>query len=287
MARSPWRRGWIFLRAIFDRLDRANVGLNAAGVAFFALFATFPALAALIAVFALLADPGIVAEQLDLLKEVIPPQAFDLFEGQIDKLLSSTTGGLTRATIVSIFLALWSARAGVAALIRGLNNVYGTRNRGGLRHNVVALLLTVALILTASVAMLAVIVTPLVLAAVNHVVPVAGSFQNILHLTRWGVALFVMVTGLGILYRFGPNRRGERSRWITPGALFVVLAWFGASILFSRYIADLARFTEVYGSIAAVIAVQLWMYLSAYLVLLGAVVNAEMPISTGAKQQGI
>lgn len=266
-----------FLGRIAKRSDDVNIGLISAGVAFFGLFATFPAIAAVIAIFGLWADPLAVREQFVLLHDVIPPQAYDLFRVQIDTLLEAGTQKLTWATILSISIALWSARAGVAAMIRGLNAAYGTPNRGGLRHIAVAMMLTAVLILVVVFLLMAVIVAPLVIAAVNRVVPIPGSTAWILETIRWAVALTMMILGLGILYRYGPNRRGNRPKWITPGALMVIVAWFVASIGFSTYLSNFNRFNEVYGSIGAVIAVQMWMFISAYLVILGALVNVELP----------
>lgn len=274
---GPWRRAWRFVARIAQRIDDVNIGLISAGVAFFGLFAIFPAIAAVIAIFGLWADPLVVREQLVLMEDVIPPQAYDLFRVQIDSLLMTGTQKLTWATVLSVGLAMWSARAGVAAMVRGLNAAYGTRNRGGLRHVAVAMMLTLVLILICVLLLTAVIIAPIVIATVDRFVHIPGSTAWMLEAIRWGVALASMVLGLGLLYRYGPNRRGNRPAWITPGAMLVIVAWFAASIGFSGYLANFNRFNEVYGSIGAVIAVQMWMYISAWLVMLGALVNAELP----------
>ena len=112
MGKHTWiGRSWNFLRAIWTTVGERNLGLIAAGVAFFGMFAIFPALAALIAVFGLLADPVIVAEQLALLEEIIPIEVFNILTAQIDRLLGAQSNTLGWATVVSIVLALWAARA--------------------------------------------------------------------------------------------------------------------------------------------------------------------------------
>lgn len=275
-AQAGWRRAWGFVRRIAARSDAANIGLISAGVAFFGLFSIFPALAAIIAIFGLVADPVVVADQLSLLQDVIPEAAYAMFEGQISKLLLSGSRSLTWATVVSLVIALWSVRAGLAALVRGLNAAYGTRNRGGLRQQLVAFLLGTVLVLVSVVALLMVFGVPVVVAAVDPFVPVAGATAIVIEALRWAIAVVAMLFGLGLLYRYGPNRRGNRPRWVTPGALIVIAAWFAASLLFNLYLAEFARFNEVYGSISAVIIVQMWMFISAFLVMLGAVFNAEL-----------
>lgn len=258
--------------AVFERADRAHLGLIAAGVAFFGMFAIFPAIAALIAVFGLVADPAIVEEQLLLVKDLIPVEAYDLFAGQIANLLNTQSDALGWATAVSIGLALWSARAGVAALMQGLNAIHGDRNRRGVRHYAVAMLLTLCLVGIAVSALLIVVVTPLVLTFLP--VPLATSF--LLETVRWVAALFIVLAALGLLYRFGPNTRGQRLSWITPGAFLVVVLWIFASVGFSTYLTNFGSYNEVYGSIGAVVAMLMWLYISAYLVLMGAALNVTL-----------
>lgn len=271
-----WRAIWTLVGKAFAEMDRLNLGLLSAGVAFFGLMSIFPGMAALIAIFGLLADPHVVSGQLELLDGVIPDAAYALFQTQLDTLLSAGRPRLTSATALSLGLALWSTRAGVAALMRGLNAIYGTRNRGGVRHAATALILTVALMMVASLALMAVVVTPLAMSAVQEIVPLRGSTTAMLEAIRWALALAVMVGGLGLLYRFGPNRRGDRPGWLTTGAVVVVVVWLGASAVFSVYISDVDRLAEIYGSIGAVIALMLWLYLSAFLVMLGGVLNREL-----------
>ncbi|SMY09551.1 YihY/virulence factor BrkB family protein [Flavimaricola marinus] len=263
------RQYWRVLKAVFERAERAHLGLIAAGVAFFGMFAIFPAIAALIAVFGLVADPSIVEAQLSLMKEIIPEEPYKLFEGQISSLLQARSDALGWATALSTLVALWSARAGVAALMQGLNAISGGRNRRGLRHYAVALLLTACLVGIAVAALLVVVIAPIVLAFL----PLSGAAGLLLQVVRWVVALFIVFAALGLLYRFGPNNRGNRMGWITPGAFLVVVLWIIASIGFSTYLTNFGSYNEVYGSIGAVIAMLMWLYISAYLVLMGAVLN--------------
>lgn len=282
---SRLRRFIAFIRAMMRRADDANIGLISAGVAFFGWFAIFPGLASLIAIFGLVANPVVVSDQLDLMRDVIPPQAYDLFQGQIQKLLSAERFHLTWATFLSLSVALWSARAGVAALMRGLNAAYGTRNRNSLGHVLAALLLTLVLIALSVVALLCVIVAPVILVTVDQVIDIGAQTARLIELTRWGVALGAMLLALGVLYRYGPNRPADRAGWVSAGALAAIAGWVLASVGFSAYLANFNRYNEIYGSIGAIIAVQMWMYISVYLVMLGAVLNAQLSRSGARGQQ--
>lgn len=263
---------WRILVAVWITAGEKHLGLIAAGVAFFGMFGIFPGLAAIIAIFGLIADPVVIAEQLTLMEDIIPPDAYNLIASQVFRLVAAPTEALGWATAVSIALALWSSRAGVAALIGGLNAIAGQRVRNGLWQMVVALLLTFALVTLALVALTVVVIVPIGLAFI----PVASSTAWLLEGIRWLIALGVLMIALSLLYRFGPARIGGRGRWITVGAFVVVVLWIAASAGLSYYLTNFASYNEVYGSIGAVIGLLSWLYVSAYLILLGAVLNVEI-----------
>lgn len=257
---------------IWSAAGERHIGLIAAGVAFFGIFGIFPGIAAVIAVFGLLADPVVVSDQLALMEEVIPPDTYRIFQAQIQSLLSARSDTLGWATVVSISLALWSSRAAVSGLIGGINAIEGVPQRNGIRQALVALLLTVSLVAIAIVALLSVVILPVILAFV----PLGNITAWLLEIARWLIALSVLFCGLSILYRFGPNMRGARRPWVTIGAGVVVVVWIVASVGLSFYLSNFASYNEVYGSIGAVIGMLLWLYISAYLILLGAVLNAKI-----------
>ncbi len=262
-------RLWRTAVGVWKLSGDVQLSLVAAGVAFYSIFAIFPAIAALIAVFGLLADPVIIEGQLEMMRDVIPGEAYQLLEEQLNSMLSTRTETLGFATALSIAVALFSARNGVASLILGLNQIYRRPNRGGLRHIIVALTLTVSLIAVAVMALLVVVIAPIVLAFLP-LGPIAGWA---LEAVRWVVAFGIVLAGLGLIYKFGPNMRGSRGRWLTPGAFMVIIFWLIASAGFSYYLSNFGNYNEVYGSIGAVIALLMWLFISAWLVLLGAAVN--------------
>ncbi|GAD56145.1 YihY/virulence factor BrkB family protein [Limimaricola cinnabarinus] len=257
------------LVGIWALSGEVQLGLIAAGVAFYSIFAIFPAVAALIAIFGLLADPTVIETQLVMMEEIIPVEAYELLREQLNLMLATRPETLGFATLLSTFVALFSARNGVASLILGLNQIYGRPNRNGLRQLAVAILLTLSLISIAVMAMLVVVIAPILI----KVLPLERGTGWLLEAIRWIAAFGIVLAGLGVLYRFGPNMRGARGRWITPGAFLVILFWLVASAGFSFYLANFGNYNEVYGSIGAVIALLMWLYISAFLVLLGAAVN--------------
>ncbi len=266
-----WRL-WSLLYGTWNTASERHVGLISAGVAFFGIFAIFPAISAVIAIFGLVADPVIVLEQISLMKDIIPKEAFDLLAGQMARLLAAGTGTLGWATFVSIALALWASRAGVAALMGGLNAIADRPPRNGFKQLIVALTLTICLVALAITAMMAVIVAPIVIAFA----PIGAGSAQLLEIVRWFVAFFVLYAALALLYRFGPNQRGARLRWFTIGALTAIALWIAASAGLSYYLSNFASYNEVYGSLGAVIGMLLWLYITSYLILLGAALNLQV-----------
>ncbi|MDP5086537.1 MAG: YihY/virulence factor BrkB family protein [Yoonia sp.] len=263
---------WRILVTVWTTASEKHLGLIAAGVAFFGMFGIFPGIAAVIAIFGLVADPVVIEDQMALMEGIIPPDAYRLLSSQITRLVLADSGTLGWATFVSIVLALWSCRAGVGALIGGLNAIAGQRVRNTIWQMVVAFLLTIALVTLAIVALTVVVLVPIGLAFI----PVATSTAWLLEALRWLIALGVLMIGLSLLYRFGPARIGSRGRWITVGAVTVVILWVAASAGLSYYLTNFASYNEVYGSIGAVIGLLLWLYVSAYLILLGAALNVAV-----------
>lgn len=260
-------------------MDEKNLGLIAAGVAFYGILAVFPGLAATIALWGMVGDPGLALTQLEEFQAVIPTDVYRLLARQLTKL--STTDGLTLgwASLLSFSFALWSSRAGVAALMRGLNAIYDAPNRTGVSQFIRALLLTASLIGVLLVAMACIVVLPVILAFVP-LGPWAGFGIEVL---RWIVGIGVLMLGFCIIYRLGPNLKGLRPRLISPGATFATIGWIAASVGFSIYLRNFGTYNEVYGSIGAVIVMLMWLFISAYLVLLGGALNAELARARRAK----
>ncbi|WP_299968778.1 YihY/virulence factor BrkB family protein [uncultured Roseobacter sp.] len=258
--------------AAVGQIAKNNLGLIAAGVAFYSMLSVFPALAALIAVLSLIADPVVVISQLEQVRGLMPDAVYNILNRQIIALVSASSGTLGWAGIVSLGVALWSARAGVGAMMHGLNLVYAQQGRTSIKHYLRALLLTVSLLGVGVVSLLTIVVTPVALSFF----PLGGVASFLIDMLRWTVAIVVIFGGIGMLYRFGPNRKGIRIGWLTPGAVMAGTSWAIMSIGFSYYVAHFGNYNEVYGSIGAVIAMLIWLWLSSFLVLLGAALNAEI-----------
>ena len=256
---------------LYNRAERAELDLIAAGVAFYGFLALFPAAATVIALWGIVNDPSVIQTQVDLLKGVLPPDALGLVRAQVQGLLEMRGAKLGWATVFSTLFALWSARAGVAALIRGLNAIHHLPNRPGGHHQLRALLLTLALIGLALSAMFVTVVAPLVIGAL----PLPGDDAVLLHRANLALGVVLVVAAVGLAYRYGPNHGTRRPPMVSWGLLVAVVLWAIAARGFMLYLANFPSYNRVYGSIGAVAVLLIWLYVSAYTVLLGAAVDAE------------
>jgi len=255
---------------LYRRTEQAELGLIAAGVAFFGFLAIFPAVAAVIAIWGVLNDPAVIRTQLEVLKDFLPPDAHSLILVQVESLLAVPGQKLGWATLLSTAFALWSARAGVAALIRGLNAVYALPNRNGHWHQLRALVLTFVLIGLALSAMLLAVVVPLVVG----ILPLGTHEAQALEETNLGLGLLLVVLAVGLAYRYGPNHGANRPPLLSWGLFVAVVLWAVSARGFMLYLANFPAYNQVYGSIGAVAALMMWLYVSAYAVLLGAAVDS-------------
>tara|TARA_R110002020_G_scaffold327121_2_gene542787 strand:+ start:26495 stop:27448 length:954 start_codon:yes stop_codon:yes gene_type:complete len=263
---------WAFARDAVVQIGETNLALVSAGVGFFGMLSLFPAIAALIALLSLISDPDVVIGQLEDMRGLLPDDVYEIFHTQIVSLVTTSPDTLGWAGIISICAALWSARAGVAAMMTGLNAVHGEKNRATASHYIRALLLTLALVGVGLVSLVTLVIAPVVLAFV----PLGGVAWVVVEILRWIIAIGVLLAGVGVLYRFGPNRGVPHRRAIRAGAVVAVASWAALSVIFSYYVANFGNYNQVYGSIGAVIAMLVWLWLSSFVILLGAVVNAQV-----------
>lgn len=259
--------------AVWEAMDQRHMGLLAAGVAFYAMFALFPGMAATIAIWGFFADPVVMRDYLDQIHGVIPDAAFGILESQLDSLLASNTRTLGWTTLLSFSVAIYSVHSAVAALVSGLNAMHDRGHRPGLLRLLWSVMLTAAVVALVLGALAVVVTVPVALNFLH--VDYLGSF--ILFYLPWVVMFAVLYVVLGLFYRWGPTSesRSHRHSWVSPGAFVAALLWVAASIAFSVYLAYFGAYNRLYGSIGAVIALLMWLYISAYIVLFGAVLNEE------------
>lgn len=271
-------RGWkeILLR-VKDQVSEDRVGLVAAGIAFYGLLALFPAVAALVAVAGLVMDRQAVAEQLQQLTAVMPASAAEIVRDQVSEVAAAGQTALGFTAAVGILLAVYSASKGVSAFMQGLNVAYDeTERRGFVRRMATVLVLTLGMVLGAA---LGIFIGPLVPAMLS-LVDLGQVTEMVIAVARWLLLAAVAVVGIAALYRYGPSRTAARWTWLMPGAVLACALWLAASLVFSVYAENFASYNESFGALAGVVILLMWLWISAYVLLLGAELNAEAEAQT-------
>ncbi|WP_222272299.1 YihY/virulence factor BrkB family protein [Modestobacter marinus] len=266
-------RGWVqIVKRAWAENNADNMPIIGAGVAFFAFLAVFPALIATISMYGLVASPESVSEQIESLSGQLPEEAQSLLADQLNSIVDNSGGALTVSLIISILAALWSASGGTGNLITAVNLAYDeVETRGFVKRKALALGLTLGAIVFVLITFALVAVVP----AVLEMLPL-GIFGTVLaQVIRWVLLLGVVAGSLAVLYRVAPDRDAPRFAWVSLGSVVVTVIWAIVSLLFSIYVDNFGSYDKTYGAIAGVIVLMLWLYLTCFLVLLGAEINSE------------
>jgi membrane protein len=258
------------LRKLPGRVRVHNLTLVGAGVAFYAFLAFIPALIAVVSLYGLVAKPADVEHQVDNFASALPDEVENFIKFQLTSVVEASDTGVSITLAVSVAVALWSASGGMAALITGLHVAQEQEQPKSFvvkRSKAIALTLGAVLLLAMVVFIVAIL--PGIAADLGD-----GSRLS-LSLVRWPILLAMMIVGVGALYRLSVSetRRG-RFGIITPGTLTGAVLWVLASALFGVYTANFSHYSRTYGSLATIIVLLLWLYLSALAILLGAEVDA-------------
>lgn len=266
-------RGWLqVIRRALTRSFADNMSILAGGVAFFAFLAVYPALIAALTLYGLIADPVQVAQQIAGLFGALPRDTRALLSQQLAAVIHSSGGALTAGLIASLLFTLWSASSGTGNLITAVNIAYSEKEtRSLIRLQIIALVLTLGAIIFVLLTLTLIAVVPAMLDYLG-----LGLLERVLaQVVRWSLLFGVVIVGLAVVYRVAPDRADAKIRWVTPGALFAAFLWLLGSIVFSLYVSFFSNYNKTYGALAGVIVLMLWLFLTSYIVLLGAEINAE------------
>lgn len=270
----PWREWLNVLARVRNEIRRDNIDIVAAGVTFYAVLALGPAFVALVSIYGLFAAPADVATLLEPTFSIIPAGGGRrLIEDLLQRAVSGAPTSLTLRAIGGIALSLWSANRGMKALVAAVSLAYGDlKPRGFLRANLLSLGFVVVVTLVLALTSVALIALPELLSGSA----VGDGVAWILSLLRWPTLFAVVVAGLSALYRHGPRRRPPRWRWVSPGAVVATLCWLLFSAAFSLVSRHTSEARTGHEALDNVIALLLWLYASAWAILLGAELNAEL-----------
>ena len=261
------------LRRAYAVATSDKISLTSAGCAFYAMLALVPALSLAISIYGMVFDPVTVEPQLEILRRVLPESTFFLIATRVHELVSTPRPTLGIGMGVSLLIALWSASAGVRSLMAALNLAHDqAEERGALAFYGTALTITIGAILAVVVGIALLVGLPQALAFLG-----LDEFTALLvRIASMVLLLGAVLCAVSILYRLGPTHPPKNWRLFSPGAIAAMLLWAIASALFSFYVSSFAGYDATYGPLGAAVALLMWFYVSTYVVLLGAELNAEI-----------
>ena len=267
---------WPTLKRTALEFQEDNLSDWAATLTYYGLLALFPALIALVSIVGLVADPESTTDTLtDIVNEVGPSTAAETFAGPIEQVTQSrSTAGF--ALIAGTLVALWSASSYLGAFIRASNVIYDTREgRPYWKLRPLQVVMTLVILVLLAVMALGVVLTGPIVSAVAEPIGVSDTVVSIWNIAKWGLIALLFVLMIGLLYYASPNVKQRGLKWITPGGIFALVAWLVASGAFALYVSQFGSYNKTYGSLAGVVVVLVWMWITNLAILFGHELNAE------------
>jgi membrane protein len=258
-----------------------DMPIYAAALAYRALFALFPFFAFLVALLGFLEITGFFEWLIDQTRSALQEQYARVGEWLIRQgMYQAQDGALLSSVIV---LAIWPVSSGVRSLIKALNTVHGVvESRPAWKRLVLQAFFAVGLAATLIIATALLLIGPW---AVEWLVGLVGLDEIFISLWAWlrlPVALVLLMLIVSVVYWVVPSV-DRPFRLITPGAVLAVIVWVVASLAFAYYVSNFANYSVVYGSLGAAVALLLYFYISAAVLLLGAEVNAVIHSNVSKK----
>jgi membrane protein len=267
------RRAWMeILKRVWTSSNRHNIGFLAAGVTFFGFLSLAPGLGLIVMTYGFLADPATIYANMIEIIRLVPPQAAVLINDQLANLIQTASATRGLAMIPAVAVALYGASGAARGIISSLNIIYDQEEkRGFITLVAISVAIAAAAVLIAVLGLLTASVTAFLQALLAEFGPVATMSLRVL---AWLVAAGFATLTLTLIYRFGPCRAPAKLRWLSVGSVTATVLWLIGSVLFGWYV-SVANYDTTYGPLGTVVALIMWMYVSAYALLLGAFLDAE------------
>lgn len=272
---SWWRRLYTIGRETVRGAGQNNLMGAAAEVAFHSLFALVPLLLFLTALSGFVSHAVGVRDTVQSIQDWItsnlPAETQDVVSEQVRSVVQSQSGSLLS---VGAILALWGAKNAMSSLMTALNRAFDVDEaRSWLHRTVIAVGLTVALGLATIFAAVLFLAGRTIGDHVASLFSISHTWAHAWNLLRWPLIAILLIEGLAFLYWAGPNVR-RRFRWLTPGTIVAVIAWWIATYGLQFYFAHFSSYVKTYGALGGVMAFLFWLYVMALILLIGGQINA-------------
>jgi membrane protein len=279
------REWWSILLATGARIGRDNVSILAAGVAFYIFVAIPSSLTAIVSVYGLMFNPLEVENQIGSLIGLLPADVIDILDNFLKLLAAKPQSTLGLRLILGLVVAIWSAQSAASSMISALDAAYEEKEtRGYLRFQLAALILSLCSIVFALLSLILFAVLPV---AIDWLLPFSYGTRLLVDILRWPALTILVALAIAGVYRFGPAHEESERPWGAWGIILTTVVWIGSSALFALYVSKVASYDVSYGPLGAVVVLLLWLYIAAFVVLLGAELNAELASRMAAERARI
>ena len=273
-AALPLRGWWRTLLRVYREAGNDNLGLISAGVAYYGFLTLIPALGALVLSYGLVTDPGEVATQMRAIVQHVPADAAKLIDEQLTSVVHTAAGKKGLGLVLALLLAVYGAMKGAGAVVTALDVAYEVRDD---RSFVKKTLVNAGVTLGALVVAIVALTSGSLFAAFGRLTAGMPEMVAVLiNIVSWLVTGGIAVTATALLYRYAPARHEPRWQWVTPGSLVTTVGFLAVTFGLGIYAKSFGNYNATYGSLGAVVVLLLWLYLSAYVLLIGAELNAEL-----------
>jgi membrane protein len=256
----------------------------AAALAYYSFLAIPAVLLVAVGLFSLFASPDGITTLIDKLGTVVPSQATQLIEESLRRMNENRSGSLAMV-IVGFVLALWTTTGAMTSFMRAVNRAYDRdESRGFVRQRFVAVQMVIAMAVAFLLVFGLLVLGPVMSGWIGDALDIEGVMGWLWWVAQWPILLVGLLALFATVLYLGPNVDHPRWRFLTPGAVFAVVVWLIASALFAVYTSMFDSYNKTWGSLAAVIVMLTWLWVTAIALLLGAEINAEAERSRELRQ---
>jgi membrane protein len=264
------------LKRTFTEFSEDNMSDWAAALTYYGLLSLFPALIALVSIVGLFGDPATTTKTItDIVTKLGPSSAAQTFAGPV-KSITSHKSAAGILFVVGLGAALWSASGYVGAFMRAANVIYETpEGRPFWKLRPLQIVVTLFMILLLAAVAIGIVLTGPVVSAVAGPLGVGSTAQTIWSIAKWPVMLLAVVVMIALLYHASPNVKLPGFKWVTPGAIFALVIWLVASLLFAFYVSNFGSYDKTYGTLGGLVVLLMWLWITNCALLLGMELNSE------------
>jgi membrane protein len=267
---------WSTVKRTLTEFQEDNLSDWAAALTYYGLLSLFPARIAMVSLIGIFGDPKTTTAKLtEIITELGPESGAETFEGPIKSIVENQSAA-GFAFVIGLAVALWSASGYVGAFIRASNIIYETpEGRPFWKLRPLQVAVTLAMIVMMALLAVGLVLTGPVVEAIANPIGLSSTAVDVWNVAKWPVMAAIFILMVDVLFYASPNVKLRGFKWVTPGALVAIVVWAIASALFALYVANFGSYDKTYGTLAGLVVLLLWFWITNLAILFGHQLNAE------------